>query len=196
MSACTSIKTAVLGAAYLYVYTIFQGAESRCISYASREYPVIDCRDDGRIYRTRAAISSGEWLTSCCICHPIGNWHSEERVVWLNARDAISWLHETPEEFGYFWEFARKVARLAHPRFDAAPGSSLTAWLAENSIPTKPTDTPKDTMTFFRTRACDEVPSDEYATIGSSDKSSEILRGSVAGIPAKEKESLYAACDT
>jgi hypothetical protein len=50
----------------------------------------------------------------------------------------------------------------------------------------------ENTMTFFRIRACDEVPSDEYAMIGSSDESSKSSRPR-AEIPAKE-DSLYAAC--
>ena len=30
----------------------------------------------------------------------------EERVIWLSARDAISWLNEEPDRFGSFSEIA------------------------------------------------------------------------------------------
>jgi hypothetical protein len=43
---------------------------------------------------------------------PASDWKlaAEERIIWLTARDAISWLNEAPEEYGSFWEFAKKVA--------------------------------------------------------------------------------------
>jgi hypothetical protein len=34
---------------------------------------------------------------------------AEVRIICLSAREAISWSHETPEEFGSFWEFAQEV---------------------------------------------------------------------------------------
>ena len=33
----------------------------------------------------------------------------EERVIWLSARDAISWLNEEPDHYGSLWEFAQAV---------------------------------------------------------------------------------------
>ena len=32
---------------------------------------------------------------------------AEERIIALSLRDAISWLNETPDQFGSFWEFAK-----------------------------------------------------------------------------------------
>ena len=75
---------------------------------ASREYPVID-------YQTLAEFTGQERLfratDGAFLLHMSSNrvLAAEERVVWLNARDAISWLNETPEEFGSFWGFAKKV---------------------------------------------------------------------------------------
>jgi hypothetical protein len=31
---------------------------------------------------------------------------AEERIIRLNVRDAITWLNQTPDEFGCFWEYA------------------------------------------------------------------------------------------
>jgi hypothetical protein len=35
-----------------------------------------------------------------------GKREVEERIVWLTVRDAISWLHEAPDQFGSFWDYA------------------------------------------------------------------------------------------
>jgi hypothetical protein len=76
---------------------------------ASREYPVIDCETMSEFVGHERLFRA---LNGDFLLHMSSDWKlaSEERVVWLNARDAISWLNETPEEFGFFWEFARKVA--------------------------------------------------------------------------------------
>jgi hypothetical protein len=34
---------------------------------------------------------------------------SEERIIRLSARDALSWLNQEPDEFGSYWEFAKLV---------------------------------------------------------------------------------------
>jgi hypothetical protein len=76
---------------------------------ASREYPVIDCETMGEFIGHERLFRA---VNGAFLLHMSSDWKlaSEERIVWLNARDAISWLNETPEEFGYFWEFAKKVA--------------------------------------------------------------------------------------
>jgi hypothetical protein len=38
-----------------------------------------------------------------------GQRAAEERVIWLSARDAISWLNEEPDHYGSLWEFAEVV---------------------------------------------------------------------------------------
>jgi hypothetical protein len=35
-----------------------------------------------------------------------GESQAEERISWLTVRDAISWLNEAPDEFGFFWDSA------------------------------------------------------------------------------------------
>jgi hypothetical protein len=77
---------------------------------ASREYPVID-------YQTMAEFIGHERLFRAAngdafLLHMSSDWKlaAEERIIWLTARDAISWLNEAPEEYGSFWEFAKKVA--------------------------------------------------------------------------------------
>lgn len=75
---------------------------------ASREYPVID-------YQTMAEFTGRERLfravNGAFLLYMSSDWNlgAEVRIMWLTARDAISWLHETPEEFGSFWEFAQMV---------------------------------------------------------------------------------------
>ena len=77
---------------------------------ASREYPVID-------YQTMAEFIGHERLFRAAdgdafLLHMSSDWKlaAEVRIIWLTARDAISWLNEAPEEYGSFWEFAKKVA--------------------------------------------------------------------------------------
>jgi hypothetical protein len=74
----------------------------------SREYPVID-------YQTMAEFTGQERLfrtaNGAFLLHMSSDWNlaAEVRIIWLTARDALSWLNEAPEEFGSFWEFAQKV---------------------------------------------------------------------------------------
>ena len=75
---------------------------------AFREYPVIDCQ-------TTAEFTGQERLfravNGAFLLHMSSDWKlaAEVRIIWLTARDAISWLNEAPEEFGSFWEFAQNV---------------------------------------------------------------------------------------
>jgi hypothetical protein len=72
---------------------------------ASRDYPVID-------YQTMAEFIGHERLfrasDGAFLLHMSsdGKLDTEERIVWLTVRDAISWLNEAPDQFGSFWEFA------------------------------------------------------------------------------------------
>ena len=75
---------------------------------ASREYPVID-------YQTMIEFVGHEWLFRSLdgefVLHlsSEGKPQAEQRISWLTARDAISWLNEAPDEFGSFWESADVV---------------------------------------------------------------------------------------
>jgi hypothetical protein len=69
---------------------------------ASREYPVIDCQ-------TLAELVGHEWLfrgtdgSFLLYMSSDGKPEAEERIAWLSVRDAISWLNEAPDQFGFFW---------------------------------------------------------------------------------------------
>jgi hypothetical protein len=75
---------------------------------ASREYPVID-------YQTLAEFVGHERLfrgaNGSFLLHmsAVGNPEAEERIAWLSARDAISWLNEADDQFGSFWEFGEVI---------------------------------------------------------------------------------------
>lgn len=74
----------------------------------SREYPVVD-------YQTMAEFIGHERLfrttngTFWLHMSSDRKQATEERIIRLAARDAISWLNEAPEQFGSFWEFAEAV---------------------------------------------------------------------------------------
>ena len=72
---------------------------------ASRQYPVIDCEtmDEFIGYERLFRSNEGKFLLHMS---SEGKLRAEERISWLTVRDAISWLNETPNEFGSFWEFA------------------------------------------------------------------------------------------
>jgi hypothetical protein len=69
---------------------------------AFREYPVIDCQTlaefvgHERLFRG----ADGSFLL---YMSSDGKPEAEERIAWLSARDAISWLNEAPDQFGFFW---------------------------------------------------------------------------------------------
>jgi hypothetical protein len=75
---------------------------------ASRDYPVIDCQtmDESIGHERLFRASEGIFLLHMS---SDGKPDAEERISWLTARDAISWLNEAPDEFGSFWEFALAV---------------------------------------------------------------------------------------
>jgi hypothetical protein len=70
---------------------------------ASREYLVID-------YQTLAEFAGHERLfrmpNGQFLLHmsSLGNPQPEERVIWVSLRDAITWLNESPEQYGSFWD--------------------------------------------------------------------------------------------
>jgi hypothetical protein len=84
---------------------------------ACREYPVID-------YQTLVEFIGHERLFrgadgSFLLHMSSERKETEDRIICLAARDAISWLNETPDEFGSLWEFgelARASETLARVR--------------------------------------------------------------------------------
>jgi hypothetical protein len=77
---------------------------------ACREYPVID-------YQTLIEFVGHERLFRAAdgsfLLHMSSERkETEDRIICLAARDAISWLNEKPDEFGSLWEFG-KLARVS-----------------------------------------------------------------------------------
>jgi hypothetical protein len=72
---------------------------------ASRDYPVIDYQtmDEFIGHERLFRVTDGEFLL---YMSSKGKLEAEERIIWLTAHDAISWLNEAPDEFGSFWESA------------------------------------------------------------------------------------------
>jgi hypothetical protein len=70
----------------------------------SRKYPVAD---DQKIvkYVGHERLFRGADGSFLLYLSSAGKPEARERVVWLDAREAITWLNEPPEYFGYFWEF-------------------------------------------------------------------------------------------
>ena len=72
---------------------------------ATRDYPVIDYQTMGefigreRLFRA----TDGTFLLHMS---SKGKFEAEERIAWLTACDALSWLNEAPDQFGSFWECA------------------------------------------------------------------------------------------
>jgi hypothetical protein len=71
----------------------------------SRDYAVIDYQTMGEFigYERLFRATDGAFLLHMS---SDGKLEAEERIIWLTARDAISWLNEAPDEFGSFWDCA------------------------------------------------------------------------------------------
>ena len=72
---------------------------------ASRDYPVIDYQTMGEFIGRERLFRA---IDGSFLLHMSseGKLETEERIIWLTVRDAISWLNEAPDEFGSFWEIA------------------------------------------------------------------------------------------
>ena len=72
---------------------------------ASRDYPVIDVQtmDEFIGHERLFRAADGAFLLHLSSEGKLG---AEERIIWLTVRDAISWLNETPDEFGSLWDYA------------------------------------------------------------------------------------------
>jgi hypothetical protein len=103
-----------LTALFVLLFKRFYGSGFTMHLLASRQYPVID-------YQTMDEFIGQERLfraeNGAFLLHMSSDWKlsADVRIIWLTARDAISWLNEPPEEFGSFWEFAHGVAELPAP---------------------------------------------------------------------------------
>jgi hypothetical protein len=90
----------------------------------SREYPVVDYQTMAEfigLERLFRAINGAFWLHMSSN----GKQEREERIIRLTARDALTWLHEPPEEFGSFWDFA-SVMPLPQDAGNRTPGPHIS----------------------------------------------------------------------
>jgi len=101
-SACTSIKTAQLAAMFLMFQVPFIGPRNAMHLLASRQHPVIDCQTLTEFigYERLFRRTDGSFLL---YMSSDGKSGAEERIARLSVRDAISWLNEAPDQFGFFW---------------------------------------------------------------------------------------------
>jgi hypothetical protein len=86
----------------------------------SRDYPVVDYQTMSEfigLERLFRAINGVFWLHMSSD----GKQDREERIIRLTARNALTWLHESPEQFGSFWDFA-SVIPLPQGGGDRVPG--------------------------------------------------------------------------
>jgi hypothetical protein len=74
---------------------------------ASREFPMIDHQTVGEFLERLFRMADGAFLLHMS---SEGKLEAEERIIWLTARDALSWLNEAPDEFGSFWERAMEFS--------------------------------------------------------------------------------------
>ena len=74
----------------------------------SRSYPVVDAQTRAEnvardaLFRT----ADGSFLLYMASGRQI---ESEERILFLDCRDALLWLNETPDARGSYWHFAESV---------------------------------------------------------------------------------------
>ncbi len=93
---------------------------------AFREYPAIDAQTldefvgHERLFRG----PDGSFLLHMS---SEGQPVTEERVAWLSARDAISWLNEEPDQYGSRWEFAEVFLPLTSPLGDVKDFLGISA---------------------------------------------------------------------
>ena len=85
----------------------------------SRSYPVIDAQTLAE-YVARDALfrtADGSYLLYMASGRQV---ESEERILFLDCRDALLWLNETPDARGSYWHFAECVKRSYRPENIAA----------------------------------------------------------------------------
>lgn len=85
----------------------------------SRSYPVIDAQTLAEHVARDALFQTadGSYLLYMASGQQI---ESEERVLFLDCRDALLWLNETPDARGSYWHLAESVKRSDCPQNVAA----------------------------------------------------------------------------
>jgi hypothetical protein len=85
----------------------------------SRSYPVIDAQTLAE-YVARDALfrtADGSYLLYMASGRQVG---PEERILFLDCRDALLWLNETPDARGSYWHFGESARRSYCPQHIAA----------------------------------------------------------------------------
>jgi hypothetical protein len=82
---------------------------------AYREYPGIDV-DTLAEFTGHERLFRGADGTFLLHMSSEGQPVTEERVIWLPVRAAISWLNEDPDQYGSLWAFAEAVPATASTR--------------------------------------------------------------------------------
>ena len=81
----------------------------------SRSYPVIDAQTLAE-YVARDALfrtADGSYLLYMASGRQV---ESEERILFLDCRDALLWLNETPDARGSYFHFAESLKRSCRPQ--------------------------------------------------------------------------------
>lgn len=85
----------------------------------SRSYPVIDAQTLAE-YVARDALfrtADGSYLLYMASGRQV---ESEERILFLDCRDALLWLNETPDARGSYWHLGESARRCCRPQNIAA----------------------------------------------------------------------------
>ena len=85
----------------------------------SRSYPAIDAQTLAEHVARDALfrIPDGSYLLYMASGRQV---ESEERILFLDCRDALLWLNETADARGSYWHFAESVKRSYRPQNIAA----------------------------------------------------------------------------
>jgi hypothetical protein len=85
----------------------------------SRSYPAIDAQTlAGHVARDALfRIADGSYLLYMASGRHV---ESEERILFLDCRDALLWLNETPDAHASYWHLAESVKRSDRPQNFAA----------------------------------------------------------------------------
>jgi hypothetical protein len=81
----------------------------------SRSYPVIDAQTLAE-YIARDALFRASDGSFILYMASMGRIEGEERILFLNCRDALLWLNETPDALGSYWHFAECEKRRYRPQ--------------------------------------------------------------------------------
>jgi hypothetical protein len=85
----------------------------------SRSYPVIDAQTLTE-YVARDALFRTADGSYFLYMAPGGRVEGEERILFLDCRDALLWLNEAPDALGSYWHFAQNENQRYRPQNNAS----------------------------------------------------------------------------